>query len=345
MAALESWLLKQWYEREQAAWYLRPFAALYGACIGIRRWCYRLGMLKSHKLEVPVVVVGNLTAGGTGKTPTVLAITKALRARGYRVGIMTRGYRGATKTAMRVAPDTDPALVGDEAVLLARRSACPVAIGSKRVEAARVLKRAHDVDVLIADDGLQHLALHRDFEVLVLHGTRRFGNGALLPAGPLRERRSLASFDAVVLNGGSPEGARNEYLLTTSIRDAIHVGSQEQCTLASLKGRAMVATAGIADPARFFQALRAHGLEFVELARGDHHAFDQHDAKLLRGYQVCLCTEKDAVKLERLGLSNLWVVPLEASLPSALIEHMAHAIAGFQLRKVNPLAKRSLGQE
>ena len=315
-----------WYRQRlaPALWLLLPLAWLFGGLVALRRSLYRRGLIRSSWLPVPVVIVGNLTVGGSGKTPLVLWLVARLRERGWHPGIISRGYGGSGGEEVRcVTPASEAAVVGDEPLLLARRSGVPVFVGRDRVAAGRALLAAcPECDVVIADDGLQHYRLARSVEVVVFGG-RGAGNGRLLPAGPLREPLSrLAEASAVVCNGNgeNPElsGAglpRFSMRLTGqnffSLQDA-----QLTCTAEDLRGRRLHAVAGIGDPARFFAQLTALGLEFSAHAFPDHHAYGAEDLVFARD-GVLLMTEKDAVKCSLLNLPEAWVLPVEADIEAA----------------------------
>lgn len=300
-----------------------PLAWLYGAVVASRRYAYRIGLLSSERVAVPVIVVGNVTAGGTGKTPLTLLLARWLREAGHRPGIISRGYGGGAREAMPVHVDSDVALVGDEPLLMARRAGCPVCIGRARVEAARLLLTLHpEVDVLLADDGLQHYALARDCEIAVVDAARGFGNGRLLPAGPLREPITrLRMVDALVLNGdGDAERVprltdKPLFRMTldgacfVNVRDAGHVVSA-----AELPAQGLSAVAGIGHPDRFFARLSALGLRFTAHAFPDHHSYQLHD--LPSG--TVLMTEKDAVKCTRFERDDLWYLAVDANVDAGL---------------------------
>jgi tetraacyldisaccharide 4'-kinase len=321
MQALHHWLEQGWYAHT-ARWPLRPLAALYGLIVVARRWMYRSGLRRSAHAGVPTVVVGNLTVGGTGKTPLVIWLAGRLRQAGRRPGIVLRGHGGRQRAPMLVGPDADPRRVGDEAVLHARRARCPVAVGAARAEAARLLVQA-GCDCVIADDGLQHLALRRDLEIIVIDGTRGFGNGALLPAGPLRERRSLAHTDALIVVHGDdrhrvvPEGAGHfEMRLEAGLPR--HLASDEAASPLSLHGATVHAVAGVGNPQRFFELLRGLGTRPIEHPLPDHHRFVPADLAGGGGHPIVM-TEKDAVKCRALagGRNDLFYLPVEAVLPEA----------------------------
>ena len=285
--------------------------------IAVRRLMYRRGLRRTTCLPVPVVVVGNLTVGGTGKTPLVAWLAEALRRRGFRVGIVSRGYGGRAGTwPQAVHGDSDPALVGDEAVLLARNTNCPVSVGPDRVRAARALLARGQVDVLLADDGLQHHALGRIMEIVVVDGERGLGNGMCLPAGPLRERPDrLARASAVVVNGGDwgrNEGAGDIFRATIDVQDIRQLTSSARKPLESFRGMQVHAVAAIAHPERFFRMLAGAGLQVSPHPLPDHASIDAADLSFDDARPV-LVTEKDAVKCERVAHDDVWCVPIELS--------------------------------
>jgi tetraacyldisaccharide 4'-kinase len=280
------------------------------AVVRVRRMLYALRILSSSHPGIPVIVVGNITVGGSGKTPLVLWIAQFLKDKGWSPGIVSRGY-GAKLAAPRAATlASEAAEVGDEPVLLARRSGCPVWVAPDRVAAAAALRAAHpEVDVLVLDDGLQHYRLRRDLELAVVDA-RGLGNGFPLPAGPLREPRGrLRSVDAVV-----GHGVQAQFLMEL-VGDAVHrmTDARERRPLESFAGRKVHAAAGIGDPERFFRRLRAAGLEVIPHPFPDHHPFRAADLEFGDGLPVLL-TEKDAVKLRSAARPEWWVLPVSARL-------------------------------
>lgn len=316
--ALADRLESAWYGTGHAPWWTGPLAALYGALTRLRRGLYRLGVLRSTRLAVPVVVIGNLSVGGTGKTPVTIAVAEALRRRGYKPGVVSRGYGGTQKTPVLLGAAPDPAVVGDEPCLI-RASGVAVAVGRDRPAAAKLLIEA-GCDVVIADDGLQHYALARDVEICVIDGVRRFGNGRLLPAGPLREPLSrLERVDFRICNGGVlAPGDVAMQLQGGSVRALVddHVKP-----LTDFSGQAVHAVAAIGHPFRFFASLRAQGLQVIEHAFPDHHAFVAGDLAFADGLPV-LMTEKDAVKCVRFAQPQWWAVPVRAALPPAFFDDL-----------------------
>ena len=341
-SSLESTLTRAWLRRGPLAVALLPVALLFGALAAVRRRLFQSGVKKSARLPVPVIVVGNIFIGGTGKTPLTIWLAEALRAAGMRPGIISRGHGGAAGqdgAPRAVTPGSDPRVVGDEPLLIAQRTGCPVVIGRQRAEAGRALLAMHpDVDVLITDDGLQHYALARDIEIVLFDG-RGVGNGWLLPAGPLREPPSRRR-DFTVVN--VPEitpalaravgGAPYRMLLSGQYAEPLNVGSGgARVPLADLRAKRIVAAAGIGNPGRFFAMLRAAGLAPGELALPDHHDFLDDPFAALDA-EIILITEKDAVKCRQIEHlkddPRLWVVPVTAQLDPALAEQIVEKCRG-----------------
>ena len=312
-----------WYQTHFITLVLLPLSWLFCAVVAVRRVLYRLGLLPSTRLPVPVIVVGNINVGGTGKTPLVVALVEYLRARGYRPGIISRGYGGqATREAprheaMMVSAGSDPAVMGDEPVLLVQRCQCPLFISASRVSAAQHLLQQTDCDVIISDDGLQHYALQRDIEIVVLDGERRLGNGHCLPAGPLRETpRRLRKVDFVVSNGEARSG---EYAMRLQLGDACRVNDVTHTRpLSSFKGSTVHAVAGIGNPARFFRQLCQAGLQLTEHPFPDHYAYQAQDIDFADPLPV-LMTEKDAVKCRSFATDRHWFVPVTTQCDDKLL--------------------------
>jgi tetraacyldisaccharide 4'-kinase len=311
----QSWLNRIWYDRAAPPWWLLPLSFAYGAAAGLRRFLYAKGLRKSTRMSLPVVVVGNLSVGGTGKTPLVCWLVARLADLGFRPGVVTRGYGGSSATVRLVDAADDPNIVGDESILLARRTRVPVAIGRDRPAASQLLVNA-GCDVVVSDDGLQHYALARDCEIVVIDGDRRFGNGWLLPAGPLRETPArLAAADAIVVNGGRAllEGA---FSMGFEAKSALSLIGGAVKALDEFAGGSVHAVAGIGNPERFFNMLRARGIEVVGHPLPDHAPLQAADICFADARPV-LMTEKDAVKCRRIAGPQHWYVPVSASFDSS----------------------------
>ncbi len=311
---LAHWLEDQWYREGAAAHWLKPLSGVFGSVARLRRRAYLSGWKSVERLPVPVIVVGNLTVGGTGKTPLTIWLADWLRRAGYRPGVVSRGYGGQrpSRVPLRVGPESDPFVAGDEPVLVARRTGAPVAVAANRVHAARLLLAAGACDLIIADDGLQHYRLGRDVEILLIDGERRFGNGLCLPAGPLREpAERTAGVDFIVQRGGVP--THGSYGMTVVGSHAVNLMSGDCVPLTRFVGERVYAVAGIGNPERFFSYLHAIGLNPVVKAFPDHHRYRSDDIAAA-GDTAVLMTEKDAVKCQSFATQRHWYVPIEARL-------------------------------
>jgi len=305
---------------------LLPLSWLYGLVSGLIRLSYKVGLKRAWRAPVPVVVVGNLTAGGNGKTPVVIWLVEQLTQRGIRVGVVSRGYGGkAERYPLLLTGQTTTAQAGDEPVLIFQRTGAPVAVSPVRSEAVQALLSQTDVQMVITDDGLQHYALARDKEIVVIDGVRRFGNGWWLPAGPMRERASrLKSVDAVIVNGGSAQAGGIPMQLRPGL--AVNLVTGERRDVAELPN--LVAMAGIGHPPRFFSTLEACGarlLNTVPLA--DHQALSQAQvAGFTAPGQTLIMTEKDAVKCRAFARDNWWYLPVDAELQGEQPERLLQAL-------------------
>lgn len=325
-----------WRESGALAWALLPVAAVFGILATLRRFAFRRGWLASGHPGKPVVVVGNITAGGSGKTPLVIALVKLLRAHGLRAGVVSRGYgsntQGDAERVSLVRADSDPAEVGDEPVLIARRAGCPVAVSTKRLAAARQLAACDDVDLIVTDDGLQHYALQRDIEIAVVDGVSGVGNGFLLPAGPLREPVwRLDTVDHVVVNG---DEAGFDVIATGCYRLGDEHDLREPGAFAS---GPLHAVAGIAHPEKFFSLLRSLGLQFTAHAFPDHHQYGTADFEFEPSSGDIIMTEKDAVKCRDIAPANSWVLRIDAVLARAWSDQL--------LRQVTDLVAHYRGEQ
>jgi tetraacyldisaccharide 4'-kinase len=332
-------LVAQWYSPRSlpAAILLWPLSLIFGGGVALRRMLYRVGVFSPQRLPVPVVVVGNITVGGSGKTPLVAALARALRARGFHPGIVSRGYGrdGGDGAPIAVGPGDDPALVGDEPLLLAR-AGHPVVVARDRVAAARaLLARNPGCDVILADDGLQHYRLARRFEIAVVDAARALGNRWLLPAGPLREPETrLGEVDAIVMlvddAAASASSTGRSFPMTLVPGSFARVGDPRVTAPASaFAGEGMHAVAGIGNPSRFFRQIEAMGIDAVPHAFPDHHRFVAADLAFV-GARSILMTEKDAVKCERFADERCWYLPVEARVDDALGAMIEERLRGSQ---------------
>lgn len=304
--------MKFWYRRGPAALLLWPVSLAFAIGVAIRRVLYLVRIFKSAHPGIPVIVVGNISVGGSGKTPLVIWIAEFLKSNGWSPAIISRGY-GAKVDAPRAATvASDAAEVGDEPIVLARRSGCPVWIGPDRIAVAAALRAAHpEVNVLVLDDGLQHYRMRRDIEIAVVDA-RGVGNGFMLPAGPLREPRvRLRTVDAVVAHGASPV---KDFAMSLA-GEEVHrmTDARERMSLKAFAGRQVHAVAGIGDPNRFFLHVGRAGVKVIPHPFPDHHPFSARDLEFGDELPVLL-TEKDAVKLRSAARLNWWVLPVSARL-------------------------------
>lgn len=315
-----NWLQRQWQHLTPWHAVLLPLSVLFRFVVLMRRVLFRLGLLRTVRLAVPVIVVGNISVGGTGKTPMVLWLANFLRAHGFHPGIISRGYGGHADSPVAVGAGGDPGMLGDEPVLLAMKSGCPVWVGRDRVAAGKALLQAHpECDVLLSDDGMQHYRLGRDIEIAVVDGERRFGNGFLLPAGPLRESVArLHAVDAVVVNGGGLEtGMKLDNEFGMQLEGGVFYNLLDPARRAEagdFRGKNVHAVAGIGNPRRFFSHLRGLGLEFEAHGFPDHHAYQPGELSYA-GADALLMTEKDAVKCAGFADGRFWALAVEAVLP------------------------------
>ncbi|MFC1689690.1 tetraacyldisaccharide 4'-kinase [Pseudomonadota bacterium] len=315
-AGLESRLNAIWYENQAAPWWLRALVPLYKAGNRLDRW-WKLKHQPEDLKSVFIIVVGNITAGGSGKTPLVIKLCQILRRAGYRPGVISRGYGRKDGSLRLVSLASDPGAVGDEPLLIAQRAGVPVIVANDRCEAARKLVQ-QDINVIISDDGLQHYRLPRKLEMCVVDGSRGFGNGKLIPAGPLREPLDrLGSFDQIIVNGESAAlPSELPFIPMTFVAGLLRsLESGQSWRLAQFGGCKANAVAGVGNPARFFNLLHHARIKTTEHIFPDHHVFSADDFKSMDPTLPILMTEKDAVKCRSLGLKNAWSLSVDAVLP------------------------------
>ncbi len=328
-ARVSRYFERVWYG-EASGFFLLPFAWLYRGLTASRRFLYQRGVFRSVSVGVPVIVVGNITAGGTGKTPLVIWLVNYLQRRGLSVAVVSRGYGRDDQQDLRVvSADSDAALCGDEPVLIAKRTGAPVIVCANRV-AAGERAVADGAAIVICDDGLQHYRLERDLELLVVDGQRGFGNGRMLPAGPLREPVSrLKSVDLVIGNGALPKVGVRAVKYSLQQAPLRKLGSEEEKPLRDLKGQRVLAAAAIGNPQRFFDTLSQAGLEVEPLWMDDHAAQAGYDFSRADGRAI-IVTEKDAVKLTVDAALDIWVLPVDVTFSAEdeqlVLEKLSHLL-------------------
>jgi len=299
---------------------LLPLSGVFYLLVQLRTWLYKVGFFEIYNSKIPVIVVGNITLGGTGKTPIVIAMVEHFELQGKIVGVVSRGYKGENllKT-LEVTRATDPQECGDEPALIAQSTNAKVVVGKKRSEAVKRLTNNEKVDVIISDDGLQHLAMGRDIEIAVIEGNNRFGNGLLLPAGPLREPVSrLKSVDIVVNNGSSYEG---ELSCEIKPQSFINMRTQEVKQLDYFNNQKCYALAGIGNPSNFFKMLVDLGIKTINKPFPDHHNFVAKDFIFTKDYPVIM-TSKDCVKCKQFATDQMWYLSVKAELGSDFYQQM-----------------------
>ena len=316
---------------------LVPLSWLFALITVLRRYAYQKGFLKSHALTVPVIVVGNINMGGSGKTPVVIWLVAQLKLQGYTPGVISRGYGGSIKLPTLVNVNSQPAQVGDEPVLIANRCDCPVYIGADRVQAGFALLKAYpQCDVIISDDGLQHYRLQRAFEIIVLDASLLPETANLLPAGPLRETaKRLQTVDAIILNVAGLEATFDSQKYANTYQMQL-IGEQFYslanptltATVQNFKRKSIKAMAGIGNPERFFEHLRKLGLTFAAASFNDHHAFTQAEIEQ-QDCDMLIMTEKDAVKCKQFAQAHHWVLPVNAQIDAQLIPQILAKLANW----------------
>ena len=324
----EAKIRKQWYGGGHVSRLSKSAAKLFAALVSSRKKLYKSGVLRTHRLKVPVIVVGNITAGGGGKTPMVIWLANHLKQKGYRPGIVSRGYGGQRKVEpMYVTANANPVASGDEPLLMAKKTQLPVMVGKDRVKAAKALIKNYSVDVIVADDGLQHLALGRDIEIVMLDAKWRTGNHLMIPAGPLREPlERLNSVDLVVFKGQMEDQHHYEFTI-----DQIHQLNHPQKTKAvsEFRNQKVLAMAGIANPGSFFRLVSQAGMAIVKKPMADHHQFTEEDFET-HDKSLVIITEKDAVKCEGLELPHVWVVKVTVQMAEKTVQAIDQLIAGLK---------------
>lgn len=336
---MADWLQKQWNGYSIWHFVLLPLSLIFFLLSTARKYLFRFGVLKSYKLPVSVIIVGNISVGGTGKTPLVIWLAEQLKQKGFKPGIISRGYGGSVSDIREVFANSSSSQVGDEPLLIAKRINLPVFVGANRVDAGLALLEAHpEVNVIISDDGLQHYRLQRDIEIALVDAERGFGTAMLLPAGPLRESKTrLSTVDAIVMtNANQQSSIKTEFLppvfemefsgdMFVSLLDG-----QSRQKADFFNHKPLVAIAGIGNPKRFFNALTKMGLVFEQKSFPDHHAYVLEELSSFAGKTI-LMTEKDAVKCEQFAKGNtkydIWILPVSANIGDGLNELVLQKLA------------------
>ena len=343
MKSLEYYWYRSGFPGNFFVWLLLPLSWLYCAVAVMRRKIYQLKLKKSYAAGVPIVVIGNIVVGGSGKTPLLISVCEFIKENGFKPGVVSRGYGGKVNGVKQVQEDDAAELVGDEPLMIYKRTKVPVVVGADRVAAVDHLLENNQCDIVLSDDGLQHYRMQRNIEIAVVDSSRGFGNGFCLPAGPLRERVSrLDDVDMVVFNdandgaaGGVSSASAEACSYTLKIVDVSHLGHSDRVSLSSFTDKTVHAVAGIGNPSRFFAQLRDNGVNVIEHAFSDHHAYTQ--SEFLGWDNECIImTEKDAVKCRHLPLSDAWVVSVRADISKSLESQLNE--------KILPLLNRQPGK-
>ena len=337
-------IVKAWYQGAWWLWLLLPFSWLFRLLSGLRRWLYQAGILSSYHVTVPVIVVGNISVGGTGKTPLVIALITRLQQAGFKPGVVSRGYGSQASQYPHTVSLSDTAeIAGDEPLLIARRTGAPVVIDANRGQAVNQLLMGFNCDVVVSDDGLQHYALQRDIECVVVDSQRGFGNRQCLPAGPLREPLSrLKTVNFIIVNGGVNHSiptltpafgmelqASTLTQLGTGERLSVQAWLERYASEKESEMRKVHAVAGIGNPGRFFTTLRSFGFEVIEHVFADHYAYQPNDIHFDDNLPVIM-TEKDAVKIQSFADERCWYLAVEAAIDEAFYSSLIEQLKTFK---------------
>ena len=321
MISIDQIFNNQYYKKSNWIYLLLPFSILFYCISILNNYLYKNGFLKRIKIKVPVLIIGNITLGGTGKTPLALNLITKFLNKGLNPALISRGYGGTAKNITEVFESTNVRVVGDEALLIKAKSKIPVFVGKDRVGAAKILlKKYPKTSIIISDDGLQHHRLGRDYEIIVVDSQRNFGNGFIFPAGPLRESRSrLNQVDAVVYKGTSNNSKFYQMkYITKHFKNLI---TSKSITFEGIQDKKIVAITAIGNPESFFSILEDYNLKFKKVIFNDHYLFNKNDFIKYANYNIVM-TEKDSIKCKELATKNFWVLPLETKVDEGLFRNI-----------------------
>jgi len=329
LRSLHEILNNQYYKKSSWILFLLPLSFIYFLIISFRSWAYKIGIFKSIKMDVPVVVIGNITIGGTGKTPLVIWLLEKLIKKGMNPGLICRGYKSNAKSPQEVLIDSKVSNVGDEALMIKlcfqrlHTTNIPIFVGKKKAQVGKALLNSYpNIDILISDDGLQHSELIRDFEIVVIDELRKFGNNFLIPTGPLRELKTkLNKVDAVIVNSRKLKASEYGYGMTYFGDALVNCLQSKHISDLDFLEKEIVAITGIGNPERFFEQLTNSGLKFKKVIFNDHHLFTESDFKDYDGMEIIM-TEKDAVKCKSFAKDNFWYLPIYADVEERLFEKL-----------------------
>ena len=322
------WLINSWYHPQPIRWLLWPLSALYCSIVRLRQYCYRIGLCTQTSLDVPVIIIGNISVGGTGKTPFLIWLAEQLQQAGFHPGIISRGYGGRSEHyPLIVNAASKASQVGDEPLVIYRQTACPIVVGPDRVAAGQMLLNTYDCNIIISDDGLQHYALKRDIEIVIIDSQQLFGNEYYLPAGPLRESLSRLNSVDFIIHNGHYENA--EFTMELIQGEAINLTNPKlRKNLSTFQQQKLHAVAGIGNPQRFFNQLIAKGLTIENHAFADHHSFHANDFHFTDDNPIVM-TEKDAVKCQEFANKNMWYIPIKATISGKLSQKLISTLTGL----------------
>ena len=321
MISVDQIFNNQYYKRSNWIYLLIPISIFFYFFSSLKKYLYRKGFLKIIKIKVPVLIIGNITLGGTGKTPLALDLIEKFLRKDLKPAIISRGYRGSANNITEVFEFSDVSAVGDEALLIKTKSKVPVFIGKDRVSVAKILlKKYPETSIIISDDGLQHHRLARDYEIIVVDSQRQFGNGLIFPAGPMREGISkLKQVDAVVCKGANSNS--NFYQMKYITKHFKNLLTNKKAIFKGIQDKKIVAITAIGNPESFFSTLEGYDLEFKKVTYNDHYLFNKNDFIKYADYNIVM-TEKDAIKCKKFATNNFWVLPLKTKVDERLFRNI-----------------------